>query len=555
MQSFCEFLNNNCDFLLDKKDKKEFLFEENSLKEIIKKIKEEKILTEKELLNSLAQYFEIDLYSNLDLDLKKINSDKLTLSQVEEFKIIFLAENKNYLLFGSLYPPDLFLQEKLKYRFKKKIKFYLMTEAEFNELKKNIYNSYFKIDQNEILKEIGDFKKIDSRNIENLKNIVEDAPVVKLLNKLIVEAISLNASDIHLEKKEDYFKIRYRIDGILTTHYKLPAEISAAVISRIKIISGMDITVRFLPQDGQIEFENSDSIYDIRTSVIPTIYGEKAVLRLLLRNDKLLSLAELNFDQLNLMKIKKILNFNSGIVLLSGPTGSGKTTTLFSILKELADEKNNIITVENPVEYKLELLNQIEINKAQGLNFAEILRSILRQDPDIIMIGEIRDKETAEIAVRAAATGHLVFSTIHTIDSISAVSRLIDIGIAPYLISSTLKAVVAQRLIRKLCPECKIKKELKIEEKTLIKNKNIKYLYYPQGCENCNNGYSGRTSVSEVLLINDKLKTMITKKLNYNQLKKEAVNSGMIDLYDSAEKKIKKGISSLEEMLRVVDFK
>jgi len=303
-----------------------------------------------------------------------------------------------------------------------------------------------------------------------------------------------------------------------------------------------------------MEFEFQNSNYDIRTSVIPTIYGEKAVLRLLLRNNRLLKVEELNFSSYNLNRFEKIFNYNSGIILLSGPTGSGKTTTLFSILNRLAAEKNNIITVENPVEYRLELLNQIEINEAQGLSFPVVLRSILRQDPDIIMIGEIRDKETAEIAVRAAVTGHLVLSTIHTIDSISAVSRLLDMGIAPYLISSTLNAVVAQRLLRKLCPHCRKKRNLKAEEKNLISEQKSKFLYQAAGCEKCNDGYQGRTTAAEVLLINPKLRQLINQQAEYGLLKREAEASGMISLADAAFEKLKKGITSWEEILRVIEL-
>ena len=485
----------------------------------------------------------------------------MDLAEVQKYKVILINKTKKLISFASIYPPDLFLQEKLKFKFKTKIKFYLMSEKEFLEAKNILYSSYFKIDQREILKDLGDFKKIDSRDIDSLKNIVDDAPVVKLLNKILTEAISLNASDIHLEQKEDYFKIRYRIDGILKNYYSLPIEIAAAVISRIKIISGMDITVRHLPQDGKMDFNFQNEVYDIRSSVIPTIYGEKAVLRLLLRNEKLLNLRELNFDCSNLKRFKEIFKFKSGIILVCGPTGSGKTTTLFSILNQLAAEENNIITVENPVEYKLELLNQIEINEAQNLTFPIILRSILRQDPDIIMIGEIRDQETAEIAVRAAVTGHLVLSTIHTVDSISAVTRLIEIGIPPYLISSTLNAVVSQRLLRKLCPNCRKKvklNNLKVELNQLTSDlfnlEEIEYLYQPVGCKKCSDGYLGRTAAAEVLLLNREMKSLINQNAAYSDLKKEAVASGMLSLYDSALVKLKQGIISQSEMIRVIDL-
>lgn len=554
MQNFCEFLYNNYDISLKLRPELVRIVDNEGLRALIDLIKSNKILTEKMLLQALSIYFEIDLFKNSKISVEINYELQLDISEVEKFSLILLAENESETVFGCLYPPDLFLEEKLKFKFKKRIKFFLMSDAEFKESKNLIYSNYFQLDQQELLNDLGDFKKIDSRDIDSLKNIVEDAPVVKLLNKILSEAISLNASDIHLEKKKNYFKIRYRIDGILKSYYNLPAEIATAVISRIKIISAMDITVRHLPQDGKLEFEFQNFIYDIRTSVIPTIYGEKAVLRLLLRNDKLLEVKELNFSSYNLARFEKIFNYNSGIILLSGPTGSGKTTTLFSILNRLAAENNNIITVENPVEYRLELLNQIEINEAQGLTFPLVLRSILRQDPDIIMIGEIRDKETAEIAVRAAVTGHLVLSTIHTIDSISAVSRLLDMGIAPYLISSTLNAVVAQRLLRKLCPDCRAKKKIMAEEKSLISEQKFEYIYQAHGCEICNDGYLGRTAAAEVLLINNSLRQLISQQADYELLKREAAASGMLSLSDSAFSKLKKGITSREEILRVIEL-
>jgi type IV pilus assembly protein PilB len=517
-------------------------------------LKTEKILNEADLLEAISIYFEVELYHDSKLKIKKNKARKLELAESQKHQIILIDQSDEYIFFGSIYPPDLFLQEKLKFMFKNKTKFYLMSEAEFSAAEKLVYSSYFKVNQQEILKDFGDFKKIDSRDIDSLKNIVEDAPVVKLLNKILTEAISLKASDIHLEKKEDYFKIRYRIDGILRGYYNLPVEIAAAVISRIKIISGMDITIRHLPQDGKLDFVFQQENYDVRSSVVPTIYGEKAVLRLLLRNEHLLDLKELNFDPVNLKRFKEIFKYKSGIILLCGPTGSGKTTTLFSILNQLADESNNIITVENPVEYRLELLNQIEINEAQNLSFPIILRSILRQDPDIIMIGEIRDKETAEIAVRAAVTGHLVLSTIHTIDSISAVTRLIDIGIPPYLISSTVNAVVAQRLLRKLCPHCRKKVKKAKLKSNIFKEDDLEYFYQAEGCSHCRDGYLGRTAAAEILLLNDQMKKIINQNADYAELKAAAAASGMVSLYDSALSKIKTGQSSPAEMMRVIDI-
>lgn len=545
MQSFCEYISDKYNVSKMKRQKLHIFSENKDIKSVIDYLKKEKILRKLDLLEAISNYFEIELYQKTEYKPVKNDFLRLDLKEVKKYKIILISKVKNELIFGTVYPPDLFLQEKLKFKFKSKIKFYLLSESEFKDLQAFYYNSYFRLDQHEILKDIGDFKKIDSRDIDSLKNIVEDAPVVKLLNKILTEAISLNASDLHLETKKEYFKVRYRIDGLLKTFYKLPVGIAAAVISRIKIISAMDITVRHLPQDGKMEFEFQGLNYDIRCSIIPTIYGEKAVLRLLLRNEKLLSIKELNFTEHNLERFKQLFNYRSGIILISGPTGSGKTTTLFSILNELAASENNIVTVENPVEYKLDLLNQIEINEAKGLTFPKILKFILRQDPDIIMIGEIRDIETAQIAVRAAVTGHLVLSTIHTIDSISAVSRLLEMGIAPYLISSTLNVVVAQRLLRKLCPNCKEKE--KPNQQPIV--------YQAKGCNNCNNGYLGRTAAAEIFLVNQDIKRLINQNADYSSLKTAAIESGMNSLYDSALSKVKTGITSREELMRVIDLK
>lgn len=545
MQSFCEYISDKYNVSKMKRQKLHSFSENKDIKSVIDYLKKEKILRKLDLLEAISNYFEIELYQKTEYKPVKNDFLRLDLKEVKKYKIILISKVKNELIFGTVYPPDLFLQEKLKFKFKSKIKFYLLSESEFKDLQAFYYNSYFRLDQHEILKDIGDFKKIDSRDIDSLKNIVEDAPVVKLLNKILTEAISLNASDLHLETKKEYFKVRYRIDGLLKTFYKLPVGIAAAVISRIKIISAMDITVRHLPQDGKMEFEFQGLNYDIRCSIIPTIYGEKAVLRLLLRNEKLLSIKELNFTEHNLERFKQLFNYRSGIILISGPTGSGKTTTLFSILNELAASENNIVTVENPVEYKLDLLNQIEINEAKGLTFPKILKFILRQDPDIIMIGEIRDIETAQIAVRAAVTGHLVLSTIHTIDSISAVSRLLEMGIAPYLISSTLNVVVAQRLLRKLCPNCKEKE--KPNQQPIV--------YQAKGCNNCNNGYLGRTAAAEIFLVNQDIKRLINQNADYSSLKTAAIESGMNSLYDSALSKVKIGITSREELMRVIDLK
>jgi type IV pilus assembly protein PilB len=505
-------------------------------------LQEKQCINTKTLLLEMSEYFVLDRFRE-DIFQKSEQMEKIfTLSEVEENSYLPLKIESDSLYLGVKYPLDPFLLEELRFKHRLQVREILMQPEEFRQIKRDLYSDYFSLKQHEILKSFDDIDQLDGKDIDKLKNIIEDAPVVKLLNKIIEEALSLKASDIHFETKSSTFEIRYRIDGLLKKYYELPLKIAAAVISRIKIISGMDITIRYLPQDGKLEYNFQGTDFDIRSSVIPTIHGEKAVLRLLLRNKDLLKVDNLNFSEYNKKRFKKIINYRSGIILISGPTGSGKTTTLFALLNKLSSEKANIVTVENPVEYQLDALNQIEVNPAQGLNFAKILRFILRQDPDIIMIGEIRDRETAEIAVRAAVTGHLVLSTIHTTDSISAVVRLLDMGIEPFLLSSTINAVVAQRLLRKLCPYCKKKEGDK--------------LYLAQGCSFCSGtGYQGRTPAAEILIIDERLRELIGKMSSQKRLREAALDSGMLSLEADAEKIIESGKSSREEVLRVINLK
>ncbi|MFW6273605.1 MAG: GspE/PulE family protein [Halanaerobium sp.] len=523
---------------------KELIRLENNdgIKAVIDYLQKKQCMCINKLGAEIAEYFVIDIFEAHFYQKTKTTESLFSLSQVEKYNFLPLKIDAGSLYLGVKHPLNPFLKEELRFKHKLKIKEILLSPEQFKNIKKDLYSNYFSLKQHEILKELDNIEHYDGKDIDKLKNIVEDAPIVKLLNKIIEEALSLNASDIHLETKSSSFEIRYRIDGLLKKYYELPVNIAAAVISRIKIISAMDITIRYLPQDGKLEYNFQGIDFDIRSSVIPTIHGEKAVLRLLLRNKELLQVDNLNFSEYNKRRFKKIINFRSGIILLSGPTGSGKTTTLFALLNKLASEKANIVTVENPVEYQLDALNQIEVNPAQGLSFAKILRFILRQDPDIIMIGEIRDRETAEIAVRAAVTGHLVLSTIHTTDSASAVVRLLDMGIEPFLLSSTINAVVAQRLLRKLCPYCKKETE---EE-----------FYLAEGCSFCSEtGYQGRTPAAEILIVDERIRELISKKSTQKELKDAALDSGMLSLEADAEKIIKSGTSSREEVLRVINHK
>ena len=379
----------------------------------------------------------------------------------------------------------------------------------------------------------------------------EEAPVVKLTDLIIRQAIEERASDIHIEPFKDKISLRYRIDGKL---YEIPPpakHLHLPIISRIKILSKLDIAEKRLPQDGAFFVKLEDRIIDLRISTIPTIYGEKVVLRILDRSNVILDLNQLGFDTKQLEEIRRAINSPYGLLLLTGPTGSGKTTTLYAALNEIKSSTKNIITVEDPVEYRLEGVNQVQVKPEIGLNFASALRSFLRQDPDVMLVGEVRDLETAEICIRSALTGHLVLSTLHTNDAPSAISRLIDIGVEPYLITPSLIMVVAQRLVRKLCPECKEAYEPTPEQLGGIKL-NTELIYRPKGCQKCGQiGYHGRCCISEVMAIGDKIRELTTHRASIQQIKEACKESGMQTLYTSGLKKVEAGLTSLEEALSV----
>ncbi|GFN35473.1 GspE/PulE family protein [Tepidimicrobium xylanilyticum] len=393
-----------------------------------------------------------------------------------------------------------------------------------------------------------DIESIDEEELLEIRS----APVVKLLNSMIERAIELKASDIHIEPSEDIIRIRFRIDGDLNEILRLSINIYSALITRIKIMGQMNIAEKRIPQDGRVDIKFNGKEIDLRISTMPTIHGEKIVIRILDRENFFFTKSELGLNEENLKLFNKILKQPYGIVLTTGPTGCGKTSTLYAILKELNNIEKNIITIEDPVEYKLEGINQVQVNVKAGLTFASGLRSILRQDPDIIMIGEIRDTETAKIATRAAITGHLVLSTLHTNDSPSSIIRLIDMGIEPYLVSSAVIGVISQRLIKKLCPNCKISYEANLSEKSLlgIDQKESVILYKAKGCNECNNGFIGRRAVHEIMLVNESMRELISKGASVDKLRIEAINSGMTTLLNNSIKLAIEGVSTLEECLK-----
>ncbi|MBA4366295.1 MAG: type II secretion system protein GspE [Desulfobacterium sp.] len=409
---------------------------------------------------------------------------------------------------------------------------------------------------------VQDMEENTSSIIESIEETADllddtsDAPIIKLVNHIISQSIKAGASDIHIEPYQESFKVRYRVDGILYDMLMPPKWIQAALISRVKVMARMNIAEKRLPQDGRIEVRKGNQIIDIRVSTIPITFGERVVLRLLNKSSSLLSLADIGFEQESLDQIQELISSPNGIILVTGPTGSGKTTTLYAILSTINKPDINIITIEDPVEYQIEGIGQIQVNPKIDLTFARGLRSIMRQDPDVMLVGEIRDKETADIAVQSALTGHLVFSTLHTNDAASAITRLVDIGIEPFLISSSVIAVMAQRLIRVLCTKCR---EAYVPDEAAKKSIGITnelgendVLYRAKGCENCfNTGYKGRISIAEILVMNSRIKRMVLETFDSNLIMNEAMSQGMTTLRKDGLKKIVKGLTSISEVLRV----
>ncbi|RMG72570.1 MAG: type II secretion system protein GspE [Nitrospirae bacterium] len=384
-----------------------------------------------------------------------------------------------------------------------------------------------------------------------LEDLAQEKGIIQLVNLLIENAVRDRASDIHIEPEETSVRVRYRIDGVLYEKEVIPARMKAAVTSRIKLLASMNIAERRLPQDGRIEGRFGDKEIDIRVSTVPTVYGESIVMRLLDREASFITLEELGFDETLLNLYSDLIKRPYGMILITGPTGSGKSTTLYASLDRINTPDKKIITVEEPVEYLMQGVNQINVRPKIGLTFASGLRHIVRQDPDVIMVGEIRDLETASIAIHAALTGHLLFSTLHTNDAPSAITRLVDMGVEHYLVSSTLIGVMAQRLVRRICPHCKVQYKISDDIKKEF-GFDTDHLYHGEGCQHCSNtGYRGRIAIFELLIIGDEIREMITEKASSRELRERAIATGMRTLREDGLLKVKRGITTLDEVLRV----
>jgi len=468
--------------------------------------------------------------------IKKVSADYIVVEENDTTLKVLVPTNYNPL---SL--------EELRFLTGKEVEIELLKEKEFNKLLREKLSEETPEGEEE--------KKETQEVATDLLKTFGDNPTVRLVNQVIIKAVNVGASDIHFEPYADEVLVRLRMDGELHTYLSISPSKYQEVVSRIKVMSNLNVAERRVPQDGKFHVRVGEKEYDIRVSVVPTVFGERVVLKLLDRSGKLLTLEELGLSEENLKKVEELISKPYGMILVTGPTGAGKSTTLYAMLLKLKSPRKNIITIEDPVEYQIKGISQIQVNPKVGLTFAKGLRSVLRQDPDIIMVGEIRDLETAEIAIQSALTGHLVLSTLHTNDAPSAVTRLKDMEIEPFLIASALEGVIAQRLVRKVCPHCKVPyKPTEEELKKLGLDPEGDYTFYKgKGCDHCmGTGYKGRIAIFEVLVLDDELKRLIVKTQDANEIRAAAIEKGFKPMLQDGVEKILKGITTSEEVLAVV---
>ncbi len=511
-------------------------------------------------------------YPYIDLDQFEVYPDVVTLIPMEivkKYMIMPIHRIRSFLTLAMVDPTDLEVIEDVRFRTGLSIQPVIASESGILNAINKYYGSSSSLRVKKIIEDIAlaDDTRVniieeekDDYDVQELVQATEEAPIIKLVNEIFVDAIKKGASDVHFEPYEQTFRVRFRMDGILHEQMNLPMKFKAPVTSRVKILSNMDIAEKRLPQDGRIKMkvrlENGGrKEVDMRISALPTIFGEKIVSRILDRQMLKLDLTELGFEEESLQKFQDAIHRPWGIILVTGPTGSGKTNTLYSAVSTLNSLEKNIMTAEDPVEFNISGLNQVPIKEEIGLDFPRVLRSFLRQDPDIMLIGEMRDLATADIAIKAALTGHLVFSTLHTNDAPSSIPRLVNMSVEPFLIADSVILIVAQRLVRRLCQKCKVPH--KLPEKALLdigflpdEMKSIQ-VWKTGGCDHCNNtGYKGRTALYEVMPIDDDVREQILLRAQARELKKKAIEKGMITLRRSGLIKIKNGVTSIEEVLR-----
>jgi len=515
-------------------------------------------LAEAELMEFLSKQFGVPSTdpSKLDIDLEVI--EMIPGNIVSKYKIVPISLEGQTLTISMVDPSNIFIIDDIKFLTRKNIRVTVATESSIKLAMDRFYDAGASLE--DVMSEfdedgVGVVDSAEDMDLGELESAAEQAPVVKLVNLILVDAIKKMASDIHIEPYEKSFRVRYRIDGVLYEVMKPPMKLKNALLSRLKIMSRLDIAERRLPQDGRIKLKTKGKEMDFRVSVLPTLFGEKIVLRLLDKSNLQLDMTKLGFEVKQLEGFKDAIYKPFGMVLVTGPTGSGKTTTLYSALSELNKTTENISTAEDPVEFNLGGINQVQMHESIGLSFAAALRSFLRQDPDIIMVGEIRDFETAEIAIKAALTGHMVLSTLHTNDAPSTVNRMLNMGVEPFLVSSAVNLILAQRLSRQICEDCK--EELDIPKETLLdlgvpdEEVGSFKCYHGIGCPTCSQtGYKGRIALYEVMPLFEEIKELVLVGASSTEIKREAMRLGMLTLRQSGINKLKAGITTVEEVVR-----
>ncbi len=524
---------------------------------------QQKKITEQELLNALALQLDLEVVESIDdKELRFDLVEQLPIQYLKKHEIFPFQSEDGTLRIAVNDPLDLEVLDDLRILFgQNEIRPVLVPAREILSAINRTYGQANDTAE-QLMQDLGE--EADSQHLftelevgEDLLDETSEAPIIKLVNHIFSQAVKSQASDIHIEPYQQHLQVRFRLDGVLHNVLSPPRRLHAAIVSRIKVMARLDIAEKRLPQDGRTEVKIGERLVDVRVSSLPTVFGERVVLRLLEKSGKLLSMKEIGLTAAALAEMKRLLHLSHGIILVTGPTGSGKTTTLYAALSSINSPDKNILTIEDPIEYQLDGIGQMQVNPKINLTFSSGLRSMVRQDPDVILVGEIRDRETADIAIHAALTGHLVFSTLHTNDSASAVTRLTDMGIEPFLVSTAVQAIIAQRLVRLLCTHCK--EAYEPEEAQWAELRSSREVTGPifraDGCEKClETGYRGRTGIYEFLPLSEAIKGLVLKTSDANQINKVARAEGMANLREDGINKVMEGRTTISEVLRVTQL-